>query len=159
MPWMVPQQRAVRGQVGRPAGWLAGWLGPAAAWPAAWSGPCCAAAPPSTTHPRLPLLLLLPRRYIVGGLVGSTWGWRAPFALEAAVTAPLAAVSILGRPPRRTQSAAAAAAAVAASGGGGLWGDLRQLLSSAQVVLTVLGLSLYNGSLGGFTFYGEAYLR
>eukprot|EP00887_Chlorella_sp_A99_P003212 scaffold9.g3212.t1 len=129
------------------------------------------AAPPKSKSSWLAVLFLcIPTGfaggYIVGGLVGSNWGWRAPFVLEALAMAPLALACVLGRPPppRKPGAADVAAAAPGAAAPpppppASFCADLWALLSSPLVVATVAALSVFNGALGGLAFYGPKAAR
>lgn len=101
--------------------------------------------------------------YIWGSVVALALGWRAVFLLEAALMAPLAATCLLlprpvdvrrakpgsPRPPRGSRGGALAA----------FGRDLRQLAALPVVALAMLGAAMFNGALGGFSFYGPKAAR
>lgn len=90
--------------------------------------------------------------------VGSALGWRAAFAIEAAAMLPLAAATLLSPPmelsraPKRSGGGARAALAA-------LLADCRALLASPVCLLAILALSVYNGALGCYAFYGPKAAR
>ncbi|KAL4447478.1 hypothetical protein ABPG75_004697 [Micractinium tetrahymenae] len=96
--------------------------------------------------------------YIYGGLVGTAYGWRAAFGLEATAMLPLAALMLLappvelrhGRPPAAGGGKSAAALLAA---------DCRMLARTPVAMLTILALSVYNGALGCYAFYGPKAAR
>ncbi|PSC68467.1 putative sphingolipid transporter spinster-like protein 2 [Micractinium conductrix] len=99
--------------------------------------------------------------YVYGGLVGSAYGWRTAFAFEAAAMLPLAALTLLAPPVelRGAKPVAEGAAGASKSALAHLAADCRQLARSPVALLTILALSVYNGALGCYAFYGPKAAR
>ncbi|KAL4434613.1 hypothetical protein ABPG77_002736 [Micractinium sp. CCAP 211/92] len=96
--------------------------------------------------------------YIYGGVVGTAYGWRAAFGLEAAAMLPLAAGMLLA-PPVELRHGRAPSEGARKSAAALLAADCRLLARSPVAVLTILALSVYNGALGCYAFYGPKAAR
>ena len=103
--------------------------------------------------------------------VGSSLGWRAAFALEATVMLPLAALALLAPPlaihgsgvgggdRKSSRSIDEGDGEAPTAAAGGVAADLGRLCSSRVCVLSIAALSLYNGALGCYSFYGPKAAR
>ena len=101
--------------------------------------------------------------YILGGLVGHHFGWRAAFFV-AGVPGLLLALAVLRLPdpPRGSQDAAAAVAPGGLRQTGPVQGALAvylSLLRRAPYMLVVLGYAAYTFALGGLAFWMPAFLE
>ena len=98
--------------------------------------------------------------YVLGGLIGHHFGWRAAFLLCGAPGIVLAAAVLrLRDPPRGVQdpmSAGAAAAAVASSGPAAVY---LGLMRRRHYLLMVLGYAAYTFGLGGLGFWMPVFLE
>lgn len=101
--------------------------------------------------------------YVLGGLIGQHFGWRAAFFVCGAPGIALAAgVLWLKDPPRGAQEGTGAAAAKPPPGSGGLGGAIRvylSLLRRLPYMLLVLGYAAYTFGLGGLGFWMPTFLE
>ena len=101
--------------------------------------------------------------YMVGGSVGSHYGWRAAFFIAGAPGLALALLCLkLKDPPRGSQDGAPAPAAHA-SGERGIGAATRatywQLLKNKPYLFTVLGYAAYTFAMGGLAYWMPAFLE
>jgi MFS transporter, Spinster family, sphingosine-1-phosphate transporter len=100
--------------------------------------------------------------YVLGGLIGHHFGWRAAFFLCGAPGMLLAAAMLgLPDPPRGAQDAPLGSGAPARAGGGvaaALAGYL-SLLRRLPYALLVLGYAAYTFGLGGLSFWMPTFLQ
>lgn len=95
--------------------------------------------------------------YVLGGLVGHHFGWRAAFFIAGAPGMLLAfAVLFLKDPPRGSQDREPAAAAAPAAGAVTVY---LQLLRRLPYMLVVLGYAAYTFALGGLAFWMPTFLE
>jgi MFS transporter, Spinster family, sphingosine-1-phosphate transporter len=101
--------------------------------------------------------------YVLGGLIGHHFGWRAAFFVGGPPGLLLAAVMLwLPDPPRGAQDAPHGAAAAPARAGGGVSAALAVYLSLVRRVpyaLLVLGYAAYTFGLGGLSFWMPTFLE
>ncbi|KAL6772052.1 hypothetical protein ACKKBG_A28775 [Auxenochlorella protothecoides x Auxenochlorella symbiontica] len=98
--------------------------------------------------------------FVVGGVAGLRFGWRAVLAGEAIGMLPFALSLLLAADvPRRAHSAPSRAQAEQRGAWHEAWADLRALLSLPIACLTILGLCLFVGALGTLSFYGPKAAR
>lgn len=98
--------------------------------------------------------------FVVGGVAGLRFGWRAVLAGEAIGMLPFAMSLLLAADvPRRAHSAPSRAQAEQRGAWHEAWVDLRALLSLPIACLTILGLCLFVGALGTLSFYGRSCCR
>jgi len=99
--------------------------------------------------------------YVLGGLIGHHFGWRAAFFVAGAPGMLLAAAVLwLPDPPRGTQDGTAPVRA--GSGGGGVWQSVEvylSLLGRCPYMLVVLGYAAYTFALGGLAFWMPSFLE
>jgi MFS transporter, Spinster family, sphingosine-1-phosphate transporter len=94
--------------------------------------------------------------YVVGGLMGAHFGWRAAFLVAGAPGLLLALLCLgLPDPPRGSQDGAAARA----DGRGHSARTFLELLHNRAYVLTVAGYAAYTFALGGLAYWMPAFLE
>ncbi len=103
--------------------------------------------------------------YVVGGLVGTHFGWRAAFFVAGVPGLALAALCLLLRdPPRGIQDHAIATSPAApraplTSISRDAWQTYGRLLRNKPYALTVLGYAAYTFAVGGLAFWMPAFLE
>lgn len=96
--------------------------------------------------------------YVVGGLVGEHFGWRAAFFVAGAPGIALAFASLwLPDPPRGIQEPGGAAAAAGA--GEGVLQTYLSLVRRGHFMLVVLGYAAYTFALGGLAYWMPTFLE
>jgi hypothetical protein len=105
-----------------------------------------------------------------GSLIAAALGWRAAFLIEALVALPTAAFALL-MPPADIKRGVESAGTGVGTGGdtpssppsssptASFWRDVERLSAYPATLLTILAVSINNGSLGGLTFYGPKAAR
>jgi MFS family permease len=101
--------------------------------------------------------------YVLGGLIGHHYGWRAAFFVCGAPGMLLAAVMLaLPDPPRGAQDAGAGVPARGDQPGGGIFAAVKvyvSLLGRTPFLLLVLGFAAYTFGLGGLGFWMPTFLQ
>ena len=104
--------------------------------------------------------------YVIGGLVGAHYGWRAAFFVAGVPGLGLAALCLLlGDPPRGMQDVEVAPgdAAAADKGAGNIskntWATYQRLVRNKPYALTVLGYAAYTFAMGGLAYWMPAFLE
>jgi MFS transporter, Spinster family, sphingosine-1-phosphate transporter len=103
--------------------------------------------------------------YVVGGLVGAHYGWRAAFFVAGVPGLALAALCLLLRdPPRGIQDHAIAPSqtppqAPRSSMSRDAWLTYGRLLGNKPYALTVLGYAAYTFAIGGLAYWMPAFLE
>jgi MFS family permease len=101
--------------------------------------------------------------YLLGGVVGSRYGWRAPFYVSAVPGMLIAfAILFLMKEPARGESDRVAGAPVVAkakSGGGASFRMIGQLAMNPRYMFATLGMAMVVFSLGGISAWMPSFLE